>query len=278
MGLLYRCFHAIRGLSTRDGQPTNAVFGVVRKMTALERAWTPTHWGVVFDGGLPQERLDLIPAYKAQRPHMPEGLRSQLPLVERYLDAAAIARIRLEGEEADDVMASVAQWAVADGAAVFLVSNDKDLYQLVSDDIRMIPPAGDDTALDASAVREKTGVPPERIVEWLALVGDASDNIDGVPGVGAKTAARLLNEYGSLQELRAALPGLPDGKLKRALVAEWPRIERNVQAVRLNAGLETGWTWTDLERGAVDEQAVLRLFDELEFHKLAQAMREPELL
>ena len=265
-------------VSVRRKLISKPVFGAVRKMSALERVWTPTHWGVVFDGGLPRERLDLVPEYKAQRAPMPEALRSQLPLVERYLDAAGIARIRLEGQEADDVMASVARWAVAEGAGVLLVSNDKDLYQLVSNRIRMIPPAGEETALDGPAVRAKTGVAPERIAEWLALVGDASDNIEGVPGVGAKTAARLLNEYGSLRGLREALPAMPDGKLKQALETQWPRIERNVRAVRLNTGLETGWTWNDLERGAGDDEALLRLFDELEFHRLAQAMREPELL
>ena len=180
----YRSFHAIRELSTRDGHPTNALFGFIRALAAIRNRLRPTHWCVVFDGGLPAERMAALPEYKAQRPSMPEALRIQMDDIAEYLDLAEVPRLRLEGEEADDVIASVCAHASSGAEHIRLVTSDKDLYQLVRPGVSMAPPSDLGTTIDADAVAGKTGVPPGLIVDWLALTGDTVDNIPGVPGIG----------------------------------------------------------------------------------------------
>lgn len=278
MGLLYRSFFAIRDLSTNAGRPTNAVYGFIRKLREMRRTHAPTHWGVVFDGGMPEERLELLADYKAQRPSMPDELRGQLPAVDRYLDAAGIARLRIEGQEADDVMASVTAWAEPNAGEILLASSDKDLYQLVSDKASVLPLSGSAAPMAAAAVKEKTGVEPGQVVEWLAMVGDSVDNIPGVRGVGPKTAAKLLNEYRSLAGLRKHWHEVPDGKLKQSLEEAWGVVLRNVSLIRLRRDIDCGWDWPDLEARAPDVDRLLPLLDELEFAAMARELRAPELL
>ena len=196
----YRAFYAVRELSTRAGQPTNALFGFVRMLRQLEAHWRPDRLVVAFDGGSPAHRLEKCPAYKAQRAPMPDDLRSQLGLINEYLDAAGVPRILLKGQEADDVIATLADRAARAGAVVRLATSDKDLMQLVDERVRIVPPTQADDELDAAGVVAKTGVKPSQIGDWLALIGDAAANIPGVNGIGPKTATRLLAQFGSLSE------------------------------------------------------------------------------
>jgi len=198
MAGIYRAFYAIRNLSTSAGEPTNAVFGFVRMLRQLETWWEPSHVVVVFDGGLPEERMTLVPEYKAQRAPMPDDLRAQIPRIEEFLDLYGVPRVRVLGEEADDVMATMVRTAEEDAESVLLATSDKDLYQLVNETVKLVRMSGEQGLMGREEVIEKTGVPPEKIIEWLALVGDSADNIKGVPGVGPKTAAKLLTEHGSL--------------------------------------------------------------------------------
>jgi len=274
---LYRAFFAIRGLSTRAGQPTNAVFGLVRMMHQLREQWKPTHWAVVLDGGAPARRLALLPEYKAQRPPMPAALRQQTPLAEEYLDCANVRRIRQERQEADDVMASLAIHAASDVDRVLLVTSDKDLFQMVGERVRILAAGVKGELLDAAAVRERTGVTPERVVDWLALVGDAVDNIPGVPGVGPKTAAKLIDRFGSAEGILARLDEVEQEKVRRSLAANRDQVTRNLNLVRLDTSLDVPLGGDDLRVVPEDRDRLLAFYERMEFVSLARALRQPDL-
>jgi len=274
--VLYRAFYAIRELSTSDGEPTNALFGFIRMLQQLRDDWGPSHWIVVFDGGSPVERLELLPAYKAQRAPMPDELRSQIALAQEYLDCAGVKWLRMEKQEADDVMASLAEWAAPE-AEVLMATSDKDLYQLVDEQVRIVAVSGGKSEMRAEEVESKTGVTPGSIVEWLALVGDNADNISGVPGVGAKTAAKLLRQFGSLEEMWSRIDELPEGKIRTALIDSRETVERNVKLVKLNRDLDCGIGWDDLPAGDGDPARLLAFFERVEFDSMARALRQPDL-
>lgn len=230
LALVYRAFFAVRGLSGPEGEPTNAVFGFVRMVRQLRARWKPDRCVAAFDGGSPERRLALCPAYKAQRPPMPDDLRSQLPLVNEYLALAGIPSVRIERQEADDVLATLAVRAAADGATVRIATGDKDLMQLVGKRIRLVAPAKTEEEMDAAGVVAKTGVRPEQIVDWLALIGDAADNIPGVEGIGPKTATKLLQRFGTLEACLARA-----GEIESASLRE--KVVQGAETARLNVGL-----------------------------------------
>ncbi len=278
MSAAYRAFHAIGDLSTATGRPTNAVFGFIKILGHIRRIWSPSHCLVVFDGGAPRARMELLKEYKAQRPPMPPALKDQLPAIVEYLDFSSIKHARMENEEADDVMASVAVRAEKAGVRVLIMTGDKDLMQMVDDNLSIVSPGKADVAMDAAAVKEKTGVLPARIVEWLALIGDSSDNIPGVPGVGPKTAARWLNEWGDLESVFQHIQELKPGKLGAALAEGRQIVERNVLMMKLDRTLDCGMAIDDMKCASPDESKLLRFYDELEFHSLASDLRAPRLL
>lgn len=272
LGMVYRAFYAIKGLATRAGQPTNAVFGFVKMLLQINRAWQPTHELVVFDGGLPAERTQLLPAYKAQRPPMPEPLRAQLAEIREYLAAARIASLRLEGKEADDILASAAALAQTAGVEVFIVSADKDLMQVANPHIAMITPGKIEERFGPDEIIRKTGVPPEKIVDWLALTGDSSDNIPGVPGIGAKTAAKLLREWGSVREIFNALPRLQPDKLRGVLAEHRPNVLRNIELITLDQRIALPCSLEDMKTRPPDRARLRSFFARLEFHSLAAGL------
>src|SRR5208283_3967250 len=200
----YRAFHAIRDLRSPGGQPTNAIYGFVKMLAKMRADIVPSHLIVVWDGGLSAERTALLPEYKAQRPGMPDDLKPQLDEIVSYLKAAGVASFCREGVEADDYIACLARRAADAGMAVVIASADKDFMQLVSVRIGLLNPndKGETVWTDAQ-VRAKSGVEPSQVVDWLSLTGDNVDNIPGVSGVGPKTAAELLNQFGSVAALYA---------------------------------------------------------------------------
>ncbi|MCX7591837.1 MAG: hypothetical protein N2255_09440 [Kiritimatiellae bacterium] len=276
--VLYRAFYAIPELSTRSGRPTNAVYGFIRMLRQTLDHWNPSHVAVAFDGGLPQERVELAADYKAQRPPMPDKLREQIPMVEEYLDRANTAWVRREGVEADDMIASIVMWAQPAAEEILIVSSDKDMYQLVNDSVRIVPLSGKKDVIGPQEVRAKTGVSPNQIVEWLALVGDASDNISGVEGIGPKGAARLLLETGSLDHVWGQPECIRNEKLRVALLANRELVERNVAMIRLRTDLPVPFDWQQMEVKPPDTGRLLAFFDKLEFGSLAKALRERRLL
>jgi DNA polymerase I len=277
--ILYRAFFAIRELSTRSGRPTNAVFGFIRMLKQARDAWHATHWIVVFDGGLPQHRMELVPEYKAQRPPMPAALRAQVGTAVEYLERAGIAWLRQDGQEADDVLASLCAQAESASEArdILVVTSDKDMYQLVGGKVRIAPVAGKGGLIGTEEVRVKTGVEPGQIVDWLALTGDASDNIAGVPGIGPKTAADLIRRYGNLEGLWAGVDELPEGKVKVALVQHRDLVQRNVAMVRLNRTLACVLDWDTARVHPVDPARLLPLLEELEFTSMVHELQERDL-
>jgi len=230
----YRAFFAIRTLSSPTGQPTNAIYGFIRMLVkALERV-RPSHAVVVWDGGLAQERMTLLPQYKAQRPEMPAELQQQFDPIIEYLHSANIFSFLKESCEADDCIASIARQATFAGLDVVIASSDKDFMQLVSPKVSLLNPHDkSDTLFGLEEVKRKTGVESTQIVDWLSLIGDSVDNIPGVPGVGPKTATELLRQFGSIDELYRRLPEVGSDRLRGNLQASAEVVRRNQQLVRL---------------------------------------------
>lgn len=275
MALAYRAFHAIPPLNAKDGTPTNAILGFIKAIRHLQERFQPAKQAVIFDGGLPAERMELLPSYKAQREEMPDALHRQLPILDEFLDAAGIARIRVQGEEADDVMATLAIQAASDGSRVVLATNDKDLYQVVSNSITMVAPVKDAPVMGIPEVQAKTGVPPAQIPSWLALTGDAVDNIPGVPGVGPKTAARLLKQFGSLERIWAGLDEVSGDKLRDALRASREDVIRNLALVTLNTAIADVPNVESLTVKPGDVRAMRELMLRLNMPSLAPALPVP---
>ena len=275
----YRAFYAVRDLSTRDGQPTNALFGFIRMLRQMESCWHPDRLVVSFDGGSPAHRLEKCPGYKAQRAPMPDELRSQLGLINEFLEAAGIPRILLKGQEADDVIATLAVRAAAEGATVRIATSDKDLMQLVEERVRIVPPTKSDEELDAAGVEAKTGVRPSQIVDWLALIGDTADNIVGVHGIGPKTATKLIAQFGSLADCFAQAEKIEPAGVRGKLLAGRAIAELNVELMRLDRNVPGVPGWEAIPAPAPDPARLKLFFEKYELHHLAteadEASRRP---
>jgi len=261
-------------MTTSSGVPVQAVFGLIRMVQQFRSQFMPTHWAVAFDGGLPAHRLQLVPDYKAQRKPMPDDLRRQLPVMREYLAAAAVPCFCLEAVEADDVLATLSARASGD---VLIATSDKDMFQLVDERVSIVPLSGTLALLDAEGVHAKTGVLPAQIPDWLALTGDTADNIGGVPGVGPKTAAALLAQFGSLEGVYAHLEQIPREHLRQALQTHAEVARRNLQMVVLDTSVAT---LPPLEALACTREPVdsLRAFyEKYEFKAFTRKLQEPEL-
>lgn len=232
----YRAFHAIRDLRSPSGQPTNAIYGFLKMLEKMRTAVQPTHLIVVWDGGLSAERIVALPEYKAQRPEMPSELRPQFDEISSYLTAAGIKEFCGDGIEADDYIGCLAQKAGAVGWNVVVASSDKDFMQLVTERVGLLNPNDKTGAIwGREQVLAKAGVEPGQIVDWLALMGDTVDNIPGVPGVGPKTAASLLNEFGSVENVLGRLGEVKSEKVRASLAAAAAAVRRNLGLVKLQS-------------------------------------------
>jgi DNA polymerase-1 len=257
----YRAFHAIRGLRSPSGKPTNAIYGFVKMLAKMRSLIEPTHLIVVWDGGLSAERIAALPEYKAHRPEMPDDLKPQLDEIVSYLKAAGVASFCREGVEADDYIACLARRAADAGMAVVIASADKDFMQLVSARVGLLNPGDKSEAVwTDEQVRAKTGVEPSQIVDWLSLIGDSVDNIPGVPGVGPKTAADLLNQFGSVVKLYARLDEVKSEKLRAALRASADAVRRNCGLVRLQDDLPCEFLPDELAEKPADANRLRELY------------------
>jgi len=231
----YRAFHAIRDLRSPAGRPVNAIYGFLKMLGKMRQSVAPTHLMVVWDGGLSAGRLDVLPGYKAQRPEMPDDLRPQFDEIKNYLTAAGVAQFCGEGVEADDYIGCLARRAADAGWDAVIASSDKDFMQLVTARIGLLNPNDKSGAIwGREQVCAKSGVEPGQVADWLALMGDAVDNIPGVPGVGPKTAASLLQEFGSVEKLYLRLDEVKSEKLRASLRASAEAVQRNQMLVRLH--------------------------------------------
>ncbi|MEI7437355.1 MAG: 5'-3' exonuclease H3TH domain-containing protein [bacterium] len=277
-GVAYRCFHAIPALCSPSGQPTNAVYGFIRMLQALGAAWQPTHWAVALDGGVPEWRRSLWTGYKAQRPPMPDGLRAQLPMLDEYLERARICRIRLPGQEADDVLASLVSQCAEQSDEILIATSDKDLLQLVSDKVAAIPPVKGGLRCGPAEVMARLGVRPEQVVDWLAMAGDSVDGIPGVPGIGSKTAAKLLGQFGSLTKILECLNEVRPENVRESLRSHGEELIRNLGLVRLDATLDCVPAWEVLARQAESFDAVVPFYNQMGFYSLTRAAQEVTML
>jgi len=231
----YRAFHAIRNLRGPDGRPTNAIYGFVKMFEKMRVVLQPSLLSVVWDGGLSAERVAALPEYKTQRPEMPVDLRSQLDDMGEYLAAAGVASYCGEQVEADDYIACLARRAALAGWTAVIASSDKDFMQLVSPQIGLWNPNDKVAAVwTREQVMAKAGVEPEQVADWLALMGDAVDNIPGVSGVGPKTAVELLKQFGSVAALMGRLTEVKSERLRAALQGAADVVERNLKLVQLH--------------------------------------------
>ena len=271
---IFRAYHALPHLSTRQGVPTNAVYGFTTMLLRAIREGNPTHLAVAFDEEAKAKRSEVYSGYKATRGAPPEDLTPQFPLVRRVLEALRVPAIGFPGYEADDVIATLARRARAQGWEVVIVSGDKDLMQLVVDGIRCYDSMYEKWYGPAE-VQEKWGVPPQQVADLLALTGDKIDNIPGVPGVGEKTAAGLLKEYGTLENVLANAAGVKKPKLRENLLASLDAVRRARQLISLYEELPLPVQLEDLERKPVDEPQARKLFTELEFVRLVNDLPRP---
>jgi DNA polymerase-1 len=272
--LAYRCFFAVPELTRSDGFPTNAVHGWVKSLWKLADQEKPVATLVFFDLGGAQDRLALLPEYKAQREEMPEALVKQLPYIRALTRAMGLVGVEKTGVESDDLLASQAVHLAAQGHDVLIVSADKDFAQIVAERIQiMLPPPSANPKLgwrrlDTPGVVEKFGVPPAQIPDLLALVGDSSDNIPGIDGVGPKTASRWLQRFGNLEGVIAHSRELKPERFRETVYALSDLVRRNLKLTTLNLGLPT----IAAERPTADSAELFRLLEELEMKNgLAEA-------
>ena len=276
--MAFRAFYALPpdNFVTATGQHTNAVYGFVSMLTRLLETEKPTHIAVAFDVSRHSFRTEEYPEYKGTRDATPEEFKGQVELIREVLDAMGIVSLAREGFEADDILATLAYRAGNDGATVLVVSGDRDSFQTVTDNVTVLYPGtgpGDLRRMTPEAVEEKYGVPPHRYPEIAAIVGETSDNLPGVPGVGPKTAAQWINKYDGLDNLLARA-GEIGGKRGAALREHIDDVVRNRRLNRLLTDMDLEVSPSDLARRPTDIAAIDRLFDSLEFGRLRQKVRE----
>src|SRR5215210_7802838 len=232
---VYRSFFAIRNLSNSRGEPTNAIYGFLKTIRRMMKDLQPDLGAIVWDEGLPARRTELQPAYKQQRAEMPDTMRPQLAFIREIVPLLGFPSLSRPNTEADDLMASYACAAAQCGIEVVLATNDKDLFQLVADGVKiyttnkgdLVSPKDAFALLDTACVKKKWGVPPERIGDVIALIGDTVDNIPGVPGIGPKGAAQILASCGSLEALLADFDAIKNERIREKLKAARDQIAQN---------------------------------------------------
>lgn len=267
---LYRAFHALPPLTNSKGKPTGAVKGVINMMRRLQKDYPNSTHVVVFDAKGKTFRDDMYAEYKANRPSMPDDLRIQVEPIHNIIKAMGMPMLVIEGVEADDVIGTLALQATAAEQPVVISTGDKDIAQMVNEHIVM-ENTMTNTVLDRAGVIEKFGIPPELIIDFLALLGDKSDNIPGVPGVGEKTALGLLQGIGGLDEIYARLDEVANLEFRGAKTMA-PKLQEHRELAYLSYRLATIKTdvemdlsISELQNGAPDNSALLRLFKEMEF-------------
>ena len=269
---LYRAFHALPPLSNSAGEPTGAVLGVLNMLNKLVREEEPQHIAVVFDAPGKTFRDEMFEEYKANRPPMPDELRAQvLPLLEA-VEAMGLPLLRIDGVEADDVIGTLSRRALDRGMEVLISTGDKDMAQLVSEGIGLVNTMTD-TRLDRDGVKDKYDVWPEQIVDWIALVGDSSDNIPGVPRVGAKTAAKWLNQYGSVDDIVADADSIK-GKVGESLREHLEELELSRRLATIRDDVELDVEPDGLAPGEPDVERLRGLYQRLELRNLLRQLDE----
>jgi len=243
----YRAFYAIRSLTDPQGRPVNAVYGFAQMLLNLREKYPSAHGVVAFDSSEPTHRHQRYPEYKAHREAMPEDLRVQVPLVKEVVRAFGFAEVEQAGQEADDLIGTLALRARDENLKVLIFTSDKDAFQLVGPGIAVMRPLrggkGESEVLDPEGVERVFGVPPEKVVDVLALMGDASDNVPGVPGVGEKTALELIRKFGSVENIYSSLEQIPQARLREKLASNREMAELSKELVTINTRVRLECPW-----------------------------------
>lgn len=265
-GYLHRAYHALPPLSTSKGEPVNAIYGFTRMLFKLLREQQPDYLAVCFDAPGVTFREKIYPAYKATRKETDENLRSQFPLARELVEKFGLARFEKEGFEADDLIATIAKKAENDGFRIVVVSSDKDLLQLVNEKINVFNEPKQ-TFFDVKKVKEKWGLQPEQLVDLFALMGDASDNVPSVPGIGEKTALKLVQEHTSVEKLLEKPVNVSE-KLKTKLFEYREQIQQAKKLVSLESSVPLQINWEACKLKPIDKTALVPFLKRLEFHSL----------
>lgn len=275
---IYRAFYAIRGLTDPKGFPVNAVYGFAQILFRLLAELAPTHAAVVFDRPEPTQRHEIFPQYKAQRQATPEDLKAQIPMVKELVASLGVALCEQPGIEADDLLGTLAVRAAGDGAQVMIFSSDKDLFQLVSPQIRVVRPlrGGEYEVLDAGGIERVFGAAPPQVADVLALMGDSSDNIPGVPGIGEKTALELIRAFGSLAGVYRDLDKVQKPKVKLLLAAHAREAEFSKELVRIRTDIAGAPDWETCPAPREFPASARRFLSEHGFQRLLSEMPASE--
>ncbi len=268
---IYRAFHAVAPLTNAEGFQTNAVFGFLNILKKMLKDHQPEYVAVAFDSRGKVFRHQMYPQYKANRPPMPDELAAQIPFIKDVVPALGLISMEQTGIEADDIIATAAEKLSSQGFRVVIVSGDKDLLQLVNEQVTMWDPMND-RVMDVVAVKEKYQVGPEQLLDCFALIGDSSDNVPGVPGIGPKTAAKLILEHGSLEDLYSNVDSLKKSKMKERLIENRELAYLSRDLIRLKNDVEISTEPTHYRLGEPDQEKLREIYTELSFSTLLKEL------
>ncbi|MCP4179468.1 MAG: hypothetical protein GY756_17045 [bacterium] len=274
---IYRGYHAVRGLSTKAGLPTNAIYAMGKFLINLEKEISPEFGVFVFDKGKAKDRIKIHPEYKANRPPMPDDMRSQIEIIRSMILASGWRIIEKEGYEADDLIATITD--KFQDEKIEIISNDKDIAQVINDRISMLvttPRVKGFNVRGIEEVRIKFDVEPEQIVDYLALIGDSSDNIPGVPGIGPKTAAKLLSQFGSIENMILNSTQIANVKIRDKIEKSGDVLNLNKKLISLdmNIAIDEIQTVNDLLINHVDLDKLIDIAGEYELKSLELSFKK----
>src|SRR5271167_2286012 len=277
-GYIFSAYHALQTINRKsDGLQLNAVFGFCNMLWKLLRDMKPeekpTHLAVVFDLSERTFRTEMYPDYKAHRPDPPDDLRQQFPLIREAVHAFDLPCLEQKGFEADDLIATYVRQACEAGATATIVSSDKDLMQLVNDGVIMFDTMKD-KKIGRAEVIEKFGVPPEKVIEVQALIGDSTDNVPGVPGIGVKTAAQLIGEYGDLETLLRRASEIKQDKRRQSLIDNAEKARLSKKLVTLDDQVKLNVPIGDLAVHEPDYKRLIAFLKAMEFNSLMRRVAE----
>ena len=277
--ICYRAFYAISDLSTSKGMPTNAIYGFINIYKKLEKDYSPKEIVVVFDPKGPTKRHEKYKEYKAQRKPMPDELKVQIPKIKEILEANGVPVFEQAGYEADDVIATLTHKAQDNDYDVVIVTSDKDALQLVNQRVKALSLSSyGDKIYDSDAVQTKFGVTPEKMLDYLALTGDVSDNVPGVKGIGKITASKLINEYGSLKNLYKNIDEVSSSKTKEKLLEGKENAELSRDLIELDLGVPVIFAPNEWKKNTINTVKLADLYRELEFDRLLKEVTNEEVV
>ena len=272
---IFRAFHALPPMNRSDGMPINAVFGFTSMLLKLSDDFIGNYFAVVFDAARKTFRNDIYPDYKANRGDPPEDLIPQFPMFRKATDALGLISLKIEGYEADDIIASLAKLGVEKNLEIVIVSSDKDLMQLVKDNVYLFDPMKN-KKIDENGVNEKFGVFPSNVVDVQSLAGDTSDNVPGVPGIGIKTAAQLINEYGNLENLLNNAEKISQNKRRENIINFSDLALISKKLVKLKDDVEIDTTIDQMKWEKRDNQKLIKFLKENEFKRLLERFSQKD--